>query len=392
MKENLKKNKVLIVSGYFLPGFKHGGIQRTIINTIDHLNEYYDFKVITRDHDVNEKYNPYKNIKLKKWNLIKKIKVKYLNYRERKFFNFLKIINSIDYDIIHLNSFFDPLSVYILIGNRFRLIRPKKIILSNRGEFAWASLKIRYFKKFVYLIFFKLFKLEKGVVWHVSTKYEKKDLLNYFKIYKKNIITAIDLPKKIDVKSKNINKYTDNGFSKNQLRLIFLSRISPEKNLDYVIKVLSKLKIDVKFSIYGTIQDKKYWIYCTNLLDKLPKNIIVKFLGAAKPNDVEKIFSKHDLFFFPSGGENYSHVISESLSVGTPVLISKNTPWRNLKQKSLGWDVSLGDQKQFKNILENYSKLSKNQVITRRKKIIQKISKTLVRKKDLEINKKIFLI
>ena len=55
-----------------MPGFKHGGIQRTIINTIDHLNEYYDFKVITRDHDVNEKYNPYKNIKLKKWNLIKK--------------------------------------------------------------------------------------------------------------------------------------------------------------------------------------------------------------------------------------------------------------------------------------------------------------------------------
>ena len=76
-----------------MPGFKYGGIQRTIINTIDHLNEYYDFKVITRDHDVNEKYNPYKNIKLKKWNLIKKIKVKYLNYRERKFFNFLKIIN-----------------------------------------------------------------------------------------------------------------------------------------------------------------------------------------------------------------------------------------------------------------------------------------------------------
>jgi glycosyltransferase involved in cell wall biosynthesis len=47
------------------------------------------------------------------------------------------------------------------------------------------------------------------------------------------------------------------------------------------------------------------------------------------------------MFFFPTRGENYGHVIAESLSVGTPVLISDQTPWRELSSDGLGWDLPL---------------------------------------------------
>ena len=71
-----------------------------------------------------------------------------------------------------------------------------------------------------------------------------------------------------------------------------------------------------------------------------------------KPNEVVGTFSKYDLFLFPSGGENYGHVIAESLSSGTPVLISKNTPWLDLESQNLGWDIDLKDMDSFVEIIE----------------------------------------
>ena len=386
-----KKINILIISGHFLPGYKHGGIQKSIINTIDNLSMYFSFKVLTRNHDIGEKLIPYKNIKLNKWNIINNIKVRYLSNKQCSLFNYLDVIRSINFDIIHLNSFFEPLSVYIIFGKWLGVIRPKKIILSSRGDFAWASLKIKYLKKIVYIHLFKILNMQNKIVWHVSSKYEKEDLLKYFKINKVNIITAIDLP------SSNLNKSYNKIYKKNlknkiSLRLVFLSRISPEKNLDYAIEILSKLKIKVQFDIYGMIHDKTYWKKCKNLISKKPKNIDINYIGPVEPRNVENIFSKYDIFFFPTGGENYSHVIYESLSVGTLVLTSKDTPWKNLQRKGLGWDIELNRESKFINVLNLYSKLSGEQRNKKRKLVVDNFKINAVSKKNIEANKKLFLL
>ena len=66
-----------------------------------------------------------------------------------------------------------------------------------------------------------------------------------------------------------------------------------------------------------------------------------KYMGIVKHERVGEVFAEHDLFLLPSLGENYSHVTCEALSAGCPVLISDRTPWRNLQQKGVGWDVPL---------------------------------------------------
>ena len=38
------------------------------------------------------------------------------------------------------------------------------------------------------------------------------------------------------------------------------------------------------------------------------------------------MFQEYDLLFLPTKGENFGHVILESMSAGTPVLISDTTP------------------------------------------------------------------
>jgi glycosyltransferase involved in cell wall biosynthesis len=52
----------------------------------------------------------------------------------------------------------------------------------------------------------------------------------------------------------------------------------------------------------------------------------------------------------PTLGENFGHAIFESLAAGRPVLISDQTPWRNLKQDFAGWDIALANGDEFKKV------------------------------------------
>ncbi len=43
----------------------------------------------------------------------------------------------------------------------------------------------------------------------------------------------------------------------------------------------------------------------------------------------------------PSLTENFSYTVLESLQAGIPVLISDQTPWRDLEAQGIGWDLDL---------------------------------------------------
>src|SRR5699024_2078193 len=85
---------------------------------------------------------------------------------------------------------------------------------------------------------------------------------------------------------------------------------------------------------------------------KLPSNIEVDYKGLIPHNLVLNTFEKYHFFLFPTHGENFGHVISESLISGTPVIISNQTPWKNLEQKQVGWDISLQSKNIFVKVLK----------------------------------------
>ena len=382
----MEKKKVLIIVGHYLPGFKSGGILRSVENSVNHLSDEFSFLLITRGHDIGE-VDSYRNVDLDKWNKVGNASVYYLSQKSTSLVNICRLINHTDYDFIHVNSFFDKLSIKVHVAMKVGLIPKKPMIISPRGEFAKASFEIKFYRKYFYVKFIKLIGLYSKVQWHVSSKDEMKDLVNMMNISEEFVNIAMDLPVAKDRKN-SLNGVSN--LSNNYLKIIFLSRISREKNLNMAINILSKVKSKIIFDIFGTVEDDKYWEECKQLIDKLPDNIKVDFRGFVDPGMVESTFKNYDLFLFPTGGENYGHVIAESLSSGTKVLTSKNTPWLDLKSKGLGWDIELEHKDLFVEVIEEMSLLSMKDRLKGRDKVIKTISKLLSETKSLDDNRKLY--
>ncbi|MCG7851979.1 MAG: glycosyltransferase family 4 protein, partial [Methanosarcinaceae archaeon] len=137
-----------------------------------------------------------------------------------------------------------------------------------------------------------------------------------------------------------------------RFKIIFLSRISRNKNLDGALKILNGLKGQVRFDIYGPMEDRTYWSVCQKLISSLSENIEVRYFGSVAHDQVGTVMMEHDLFFLPTLGENFGHVILEALCAGCPVLISDQTPWRDLEEKGVGWDLPVERIEMFREVLQ----------------------------------------
>ncbi|MGC9337945.1 MAG: glycosyltransferase, partial [Candidatus Cloacimonadia bacterium] len=105
---------------------------------------------------------------------------------------------------------------------------------------------------------------------------------------------------------------------------------------------------------------------------------------------VPKAMAEHDLFFFPTHGENFGHVINEALSVGTPVLISNRTPWRDLEERQAGWDLSLSNEEKIINVVEFCCSMPSQEFFKYNKGAYSFIASSVKSTGAIEANRKIF--
>ena len=147
---------------------------------------------------------------------------------------------------------------------------------------------------------------------------------------------------------------------KDYLKILFISRITRKKNLKFVIETLNKTRCDFSLDIYGPIEDTKYWKECErNINPAIIEKI--KYRGVVSNTDIAEIYPNYDLLFFPTLGENFGHVIYESLALGVPVLCSDTTPWNRLDEFNAGWSISLNNNTRFIEIIETLSKMDRDE-------------------------------
>lgn len=339
------KPKVLILADYYLPGFKAGGPIRTLANILEALGDKFRFHIITRDRDLGDSI-PYPNVANGSVD-VGKDRVFYVAPPELTITNLQRLICTSSPDIIYLNSFFSPyFSIIPLLLLRFSKRSHIPVIIAPRGEFAPSALNIKGLKKRCYLFCAKLTGVYNSIVWQASCEHEEKDIRREFP--NAHIVLAPDLPPLFPV----LPACKKSTKMPGQLRIVFLSRISRMKNLLTALKILLTINEgQICFDIWGPIEDEAYWSECQQAITELPDTIKATYCGVVQPDQVQATLARYDLFFLPTLGENFGHVILEALTAGTPVLISDRTQWQNLSKCRAGWDISLYEPQRFADAL-----------------------------------------
>lgn len=326
----MTKLKVLIFCDYYLPGVKAGGPIRSISNLVSALKDDLDFVIVTRDRDFGDDA-PYKY----SLESIDGVKIYYLSPEQLCFSSVKEILKEISPHLVYLNSFFSwHFSLKIILLKWKGVLKNTPVLLAPRGELSVGALRLKSLKKTIYLRCARLLSFYNKVVWHATSNSEAAGIRKYFS--RGVIKIAANLPM-IKLVHQKVCSQKQPGV----LRLVFLSRISPKKNLLFALEQLSTLKGDVRFDIYGPIEGAAYWKQCQRSIKKSPNNILISHKGLLAHEQVVATLSQYDAFIFPTLGENYGHVILEALAAACPVLLADTTPWLNLGEKHAGWVFSL---------------------------------------------------
>ncbi len=349
---NMKK-KMLVLCDYFLPSVKAGGPVRSIDGIISCLKNDLDITVATRNHDLGDS-TPYVGIKSNCLQLNNNYQIIYLS-PDYIVQGIRTLLETIAFDIIYFNSFFSPkISVRTLFFLKKRGIQTTRIIIAPRGELGAGALSIKPIRKKLFLFFFKHFFPIDLIEWHAASQSEEFEII---KVIGPSAHVTV-LP--------NIAVHSTFGHAikhkqKDNIKLVFLSRISKKKNLHKAIETLSAVKGRATLDIYGLIEDPDYWHVCLDAIGKLPNNIQVTYRGECHPDDVVGTLNNYDLFFLPTLNENYGHAIVESLAAGTPVLISNQTPWHDLTEHNAGWEFDLSSMEQSAELIDQLIALDHNE-------------------------------
>lgn len=375
---------ILIFTGFYLPGYKAGGPIQSIANIAAHLGDEFEFHIATSDRDSGDAV-PYPGVKPGQWHIINNAKVYYMPRSDQALSVIARLMRETPHDAVYLNSFFHPrFTTLPLLARRLGLTPRRPAIVAPRGEFSPGALGLKSAKKRTYIAGAKALGLHDHVLWQASSSHEAEDIQAIFGA-RARIHIASNLPRAVQSGLEHPSRVPGQP-----LRVLFLSRISPKKNLKFALEVLARVQVPVDFSIVGFIDTPEYWCECQRLIQALPSHIRVHYQGSVPARDVPNVMAQNDLFFLPTLGENFGHVIIEALGAGTPALISDQTPWQDFEASGCGWVEPLGDPEIYAAHIEALSAQIPQEINARRQAALGYARKFTEESANVEGNRALF--
>lgn len=130
------------------------------------------------------------------------------------------------------------------------------------------------------------------------------------------------------------------------LKLLYVGNLTQSKGLSYLFKAVNKLNDKIQLSLIGK------GILLTGDYHKYLEKY--NYLGNRSHDEVLEEMSKADIFVFPTLSDGFGMVVTESMSVGTPVIATENSCGRDIiKTYKNGWLVPIQDSDAIYNILNN---------------------------------------
>lgn len=268
--------------------------------------------------------------------------------------------------VIHIHAWWNLVSLFSCFIAKWHNV---PVVLSPRGMLTTYSQNNRnsLFKRLIHNTIGQ--RLLKYCHIHATSLQEVEDIELIFKPKSINVIhnlVQISPRPKNDARLATIHE-------QRPFRLIFLSRLEEKKGLELLFEALANLSISWSLTIGGSGEEK----YVESLKQKaiqLKLEDRIKWIGQVSNQDKFPIMAGNDLLLLTSYNENFANVVIESLSVGTPVLISNRVGLSEyVRENDLGWITSLDSEeivKLLSSAAENHEKRS----------LIRKEAPTLIKK------------
>jgi glycosyltransferase involved in cell wall biosynthesis len=224
-----------------------------------------------------------------------------------------------DFDVVHAHSY---RSYQTELAYKMARKQGKKFILHNHGSLMGYKSFVKGWKKWPYLaydIFHKNIALDADAVI-VNTKQESDEAVAFG--VPKNKIHII--PVGIDAEL-----YTPRPRTWKELRLLFVGRISRDRNITPVIravKILADKGTDVKLRIVGEAVKRTetekgdYYSELKALVKELKLEKKVSFEGAKYGAELREYYLTSDIFVYTSLWENFGQTILEAAAAGLPLI------------------------------------------------------------------------
>jgi glycosyltransferase involved in cell wall biosynthesis len=166
-------------------------------------------------------------------------------------------------------------------------------------------------------------------ILHSATKKEDNDIQSYIRNEKRFVI-----PNMLDLPLQRITDHTTAPF----LKLIFVGRINPVKNLEKIIQVLgSGQPVPCHLRIIGDGHPD----YVSKLREMTKNNPAIEWMGNVDGDEKYRWLANSDVLILPSFTENFGNVVYEALSQGTAVMVSENVGSKDyITDNDLGWVVN----------------------------------------------------
>ena len=372
---------ILVFIDWYLPGYRGGGPIRSVSNMLGKLKGQINFSLVTRDTDYCHEVS-YANVISNSWTESPDgFRCYYFSPEHLSVLGIIRLVRKGQWDTFYINGLYSVyFSILPLVISR---LMNYPAIVAPRGMLSAGSMDTRSFRKKLYLRTARLLGVMKNVVFHATSQQEVADIQAHFGSLAR-IKIAPNLPgEKVEEKWKDAK-------SEKGVRLVSIARISPEKNTAFALEILRDVKGQVVFDLFGSVYDQNYWDKCLSIIDTLPDNICVNFQNSIEPEKIRDTLLGADFLLLPSTGENFGHIIIESFSVGTPVIISDQTPWKELEDRKIGWDISLSDKDQFIQVIEDTIKMHDDDYSEMSKNAINYASEYLKFSNGLKLNKEVF--
>ncbi|WKU05082.1 glycosyltransferase [Micromonospora sp. HUAS LYJ1] len=317
-----------MTSGCFEPGFRGGGPVRSVATILDATSSSVLPTLVTRDRDLGAR-EPYPGLS-GRWADRGRARIFYLDLRRpRHWVRLWRDVRPGTFDLLYLNGMWSSISVVALLAVRARLVRVPRILIAPRGECSSGALSVKARKKQFFLSVWRHVLRRVDPEWHATSAGEAADIVTLFPWARVRLNSG---PSTLPAQPIAPPVTTTAG----PARLVFIGRIAAIKNLLLVLTALGRVRAEVVFDIYGPVEDHGYWEQCREALRRLPSTVRATYRGELRPEAVRETFHEYDAFLFPTLGENFGHVVAESLSASCPVICSAETPWSSVLEAGGG--------------------------------------------------------